>query len=113
MSTQWQTVKSYEDITYQKSGGIAKITINRPEKRNAFRPKTVFELYDAFLDAREDLKIGVVLLTGAARTRTASMRSALAATRACAVTPAMWARTACRGSTCSISRSSSARCRRS
>ena len=65
MSTQWQTVKSYEDITYQKSGGIAKITINRPEKRNAFRPKTVFELYDAFLDAREDLKVGVVLLTGA------------------------------------------------
>lgn len=44
--------------------GIAKITINRPEKRNAFRPETVFEMYDAFSDAREDQTIGVILLTG-------------------------------------------------
>src|SRR5574344_3149598 len=66
MSTiQWKVAKPYSDITYHKADGIAKVTINRPEKRNAFRPKTVFELYDAFLDAREDLKIGVVLLTGA------------------------------------------------
>lgn len=64
-TVQWQTVKTYEDILYQKFDGIAKITINRPEKRNAFRPKTVFELYDAFCDAREDSKIGVVLFTGA------------------------------------------------
>ena len=64
MSTQWQTVKSYEDITYQKSGGIAKITINRPEKRNAFRPKTVKELIAAFADARDDSGVGVVILTG-------------------------------------------------
>lgn len=62
---EWQTAKTYEDILYHKSGGIAKITINRPDKRNAFRPKTVFELYDAFADAREDIKIGVVLFTGA------------------------------------------------
>ncbi|MGL5083524.1 MAG: 1,4-dihydroxy-2-naphthoyl-CoA synthase [Microcoleaceae cyanobacterium] len=65
MSVDWQTVKIYEDILYQKADGIAKITINRPHKRNAFRPKTVVELYDAFVDVREDLKIGVVLFTGA------------------------------------------------
>lgn len=64
-TVQWQTVKTYEDILYHKFDGMAKITINRPEKRNAFRPKTVFELYDAFCDAREDGKIGVVLFTGA------------------------------------------------
>lgn len=65
MSIQWQTAKTYQDILYCKADGIAKITINRPDKRNAFRPKTVFELYDAFTDAREDQAIGVVLLTGA------------------------------------------------
>ncbi|ABC98747.1 naphthoate synthase [Thermostichus sp. MS-CIW-19] len=61
----WQTAKLYEDILYEKTDGIAKITINRPHKRNAFRPKTVAEMIDAFVDAREDPKIGVVLLTGA------------------------------------------------
>jgi len=61
----WEAVGEYEDILYHKSGGIAKVTINRPHKRNAFRPKTVNEMYQAFLDAREDPKIGVVLLTGA------------------------------------------------
>ena len=61
----WQTVKEYNDILYHKADGIAKITINRPEKRNAFRPQTVFEMFDAFTDAREDNSIGVVLLTGA------------------------------------------------
>ena len=61
----WETVGEYEDILYHKSGGIARVTINRPHKRNAFRPKTVNEMYQAFLDAREDPKIGVVLLTGA------------------------------------------------
>ncbi len=65
MDIQWQTHHNYEDIIYQKSDGIAKITINRPHKRNAFRPKTVFEMYDAFCDAREDSTIGVILLTGA------------------------------------------------
>lgn len=65
MTTDWQVAKSYEDIFYHKWDGIAKITINRPHKRNAFRPKTVFELYDAFCNAREDPCIGVVLLTGA------------------------------------------------
>lgn len=61
----WITAKTYEDILYHKADGIAKVTINRPHKRNAFRPKTVFEMYDAFVDAREDPKIGVILLTGA------------------------------------------------
>jgi naphthoate synthase len=65
MDIQWQTAKTYEDILYVKADGIAKVTINRPHKRNAFRPKTVVELYDAFADAREDTSIGVVLLTGA------------------------------------------------
>lgn len=61
----WTTVKDYEDILYHKADGIAKITINRPHKRNAFRPKTIVELYDAFANAREDSRIGVVLFTGA------------------------------------------------
>ena len=65
MNIPWQVSKNYEDILYQKWDGIAKITINRPHKRNAFRPKTVFEMYDAFWDVKEDSKIGVVLLTGA------------------------------------------------
>ncbi|MGF1483689.1 MAG: 1,4-dihydroxy-2-naphthoyl-CoA synthase [Opitutales bacterium] len=63
----FSTAKTYEDILYEKSedGGIARVTINRPHKRNAFRPETVFEMYEAFSDAREDPKVGVVLLTGA------------------------------------------------
>jgi naphthoate synthase len=65
MSSNWQPVKTYEDILYHKADGIAKITIDRPHKRNAFRPKTIFELYEAFIDAREDPSIGVILLTGA------------------------------------------------
>ena len=65
MSIQWRAAKTYQDILYHKADGIAKITINRPEKRNAFRPRTVAEMHDAFTDAREDQSIGVVLLTGA------------------------------------------------
>ncbi len=64
MEFNWQKAKDYKDILYDKMDGIAKITINRPEVRNAFRPETVLELYDAFSDAREDHEIGVVLLTG-------------------------------------------------
>ena len=59
----WKEWKSYEDILFHKSGdGIARIAINRPEKRNAFRPKTVCELLDAFNIVRNDESIGVVLL---------------------------------------------------
>ena len=60
----WQTVKEYQDITYKKYNGVARIAFNRPEVRNAFRPLTVSELLDAFRDAQEDLDIGVILLTG-------------------------------------------------
>ncbi|MCU0548871.1 MAG: 1,4-dihydroxy-2-naphthoyl-CoA synthase [Leptolyngbya sp. Prado105] len=65
MTLTWTPVKDYEDILYHKADGIAKITINRPHKRNAFRPKTIVELYDAFANAREDSRIGVILFTGA------------------------------------------------
>ncbi|TAG27207.1 MAG: 1,4-dihydroxy-2-naphthoyl-CoA synthase [Verrucomicrobia bacterium] len=61
----WKTVQTYSDIYYEKAEGIARVTINRPHKRNAFTPDTVQQLYAAFLDAREDPSIGVVLLTGA------------------------------------------------
>ena len=64
MNFEWEKVKDYKDIIYEKKDGIAKITINRPEKRNAFRPETVLEMYEAFIDSREDPSIGVVLLTG-------------------------------------------------
>lgn len=64
-SEKWLTVKKYEDIKFEKtSDGIGKITINRPEVRNAFRPLTVIEMKDAFEIAREDASIGVIILTG-------------------------------------------------
>ncbi|MCT4687850.1 1,4-dihydroxy-2-naphthoyl-CoA synthase [Vallitalea sp.] len=58
-------IRNYEDVIYETHEGIAKITINRPHVRNAFRPKTVMELIDAFTVAREDSSIGVIILTGA------------------------------------------------
>lgn len=61
---EWKTVKEFEDITFKKSGNIARIAINRPEVRNAFRPLTTSELYEAFYNVSEDPSIGVVLLTG-------------------------------------------------
>ena len=61
----WIRSGDYSDIHYETAGGIAKITINRPEVRNAFRPQTLFELSAAFDVARDDPKIGVVLFTGA------------------------------------------------
>lgn len=60
----WSTAVDFEDITYKKCGKVARIAFNRPEVRNAFRPKTVAELYKAFLDANEDTNIGVVLFSG-------------------------------------------------
>src|SRR5438132_13261232 len=68
MSISWRKAREYKDILYEvdsEGEGIARITINSPEVRNAFRPETVFELLDAFDDAHEDPEIGVVLLTGA------------------------------------------------
>ena len=66
MSADWQTIKEYGDIRYERLAGepIAKVTINRPEVRNAFRPETVIELLDAFTHARDDMTTGVVLFTG-------------------------------------------------
>ena len=69
MSTQWQTAREYEDIRYElgvgDAAGIAKLTIDRPEVHNAFRPETLIELSDAFDQAREDPDVGVIVLTGA------------------------------------------------
>jgi naphthoate synthase len=65
VSVTWTAAGEYEDIRYETSGdGIAKITIARPEVRNAFRPETVIELSDAFERAREDTDVGVIVLTG-------------------------------------------------
>jgi len=62
----WNRIEGFEDVIYEKADeGIAKVTINRPEVRNAFRPQTVFELSRAFSDARDDPAVGVVVLTGA------------------------------------------------
>lgn len=60
----WTIAKEYKDITYKKCDGVARIAFNRPNIRNAFRPKTTFELHDAFEDATHDPTIGVVLLSG-------------------------------------------------
>src|SRR6266516_5293877 len=57
--------EGYADIRYEAGDGIAKLTINRPERRNAFRPQTLAELRDAFGRARDDLDVGTVILTGA------------------------------------------------
>ena len=65
MTIPWKKAKTYQDILYEKADGIAKVTINRPDVRNAFRPLTVREMIEAFDDAREDPEIGVVILTGA------------------------------------------------
>lgn len=61
----WKSIKTYQDIKFEKTAdGIAKITINRPEVRNAFRPQTVFELQEALNISREDQSIGVIILCG-------------------------------------------------
>jgi naphthoate synthase len=60
----WQAVEGFSDIRYETAEGIAKITINRPHKRNAFRPQTLFELQRAFNIARDDDEVGVIIFTG-------------------------------------------------
>ena len=68
MKISWQSIQNFDDIKYEKgindAEGINKITINRPDVRNAFRPKTVFELKEAFKLAREDQNCGVIILAG-------------------------------------------------
>lgn len=61
----WQRSGEYSDIIYETAEGIAKITIDRPERHNAFRPQTLFELQTAFNIARDDSEVGVIILTGA------------------------------------------------
>ncbi len=61
---EWTTIKEYTDILFEKTGKIAKITINRPEVYNAFRPLTNMEMLDAFRYCRESPEIGVIILTG-------------------------------------------------
>lgn len=63
----WDEVKKFQDILYHKAEGIAKITINRPQVRNAFRPLTVDEMLEALTDARMDDQIGTIILTGQGR----------------------------------------------
>ena len=62
---EWSKAADYTDILYDKGGGIARITINRPERRNAFRPQTLAELRDAFTRARDDTDVGAIIFTGA------------------------------------------------
>ncbi|MBJ7348521.1 MAG: 1,4-dihydroxy-2-naphthoyl-CoA synthase [Thermoleophilaceae bacterium] len=64
MATEWTSIGEYTDIKYDFHEGIAKITINRPEVRNAFRPQTLFELQDAFNRAQNNTDVGVIVLTG-------------------------------------------------
>ncbi len=64
MATIWKMAHEYEDIIYEQADGMARITINRPEVRNAFRPETVSELIDAFARVRDDANVGVVIFTG-------------------------------------------------
>ena len=65
MTVEWIAGRKYEEIIYETYKGIAKITINRPQVRNAFTPRTVTELLDAFARARDDSSVGVIVLTGA------------------------------------------------
>lgn len=68
MNAEWQQAGKFTDVIYEKAAeGIAKITINRPKVRNAFRPLTIQEMGQAFADARDDTNIGVVILTGAGK----------------------------------------------
>src|ERR671912_1777633 len=60
----WRPAGDYEDIRYELAEGIAKITIDRPEVRNAFRPRTVVEMARAFSLAQDDPEVGVIILTG-------------------------------------------------
>ena len=65
MKREWTKIKEYDDILFERYGKIAKITINRPEVYNAFRPHTNFEMLDAMAYCREASDIGVIILTGA------------------------------------------------
>src|ERR1039458_7714748 len=63
-SPEWRRSGEFDDIIYESSEGMARITINRPQVRNAFRPQTLFELSRAFEMARDDVTVGAIILTG-------------------------------------------------
>ena len=81
----WIQTGDFTDILYHKADGIAKITINRPEVRNAFRPQTVEEMIAALSDSRNDSSIGVIILTGAGE-KSQAMQSAAAMCCTCFAT---------------------------
>jgi naphthoate synthase len=62
---EWRPAADYDDIVYERAEAVARITINRPEVRNAFRPQTLAELRDAFRRARDDIEVGAIIFTGA------------------------------------------------
>ena len=96
---QWIRQGNYEDVLFDLSAneGIARISINRPEKRNAFRPRTVSELYDAFARVRDNPRIGVVLFTELVLLLMVPMPFAPAVTNRCAAMAATSMRRAPRG----------------
>src|SRR5699024_5370051 len=67
MTIQWEQVREYKEIIYEKYNGIAKVTMNRPEKHNAFTPLTVNEMIDAFPDERDNASIAFIILTVAVK----------------------------------------------
>ena len=85
MSVEWKTVKTYTDILFDKAEGIGKITINRPEVRNAFRPETLTELIEAFNLCREDPEIGVVIRFALAATSVYAVMVATSVAMVCHV----------------------------
>ena len=96
-TAQWTPWGSYQDILVDRcADDLARVAINRPAKRNAFRPQTVMELCDAFTRIRDDRDIGVVLFTGVGQPPMVAMRSVPAATRVFAATAVTSVRTACR-----------------
>lgn len=103
----WKKVRDFEDILYEKCDGVAKVTINRPHRRNAFTPDTVAEMIEAFSDAKDDTSIGVVLLTGFNPQTDGKFAFARVGIRRSEVTKrvATWVKTGSRGSTFWICRS--------
>lgn len=93
-SANWTPVKEYSEIIFERDDKIAKITMNRPEKHNAFTPVTVAEMIDAFNICRDDSTIGVIILTGAGDKAFSS-----GVTNPCGVTGVTWAPTTSPGST--------------
>ena len=107
----WKEVKAYDDITYHKCDGVARIAFNRPEVRNAFRPDTLLEMQEAFRDAGEDPDIGVVLLTGNGPSKDGKWAFCAGGDQRCVAKQGMSARAEFRASTCSSCSGTCAPCR--